>query len=39
MDTDELRITVLGALEDALDQELPDDFDLTITEVAYGTIH
>jgi hypothetical protein len=39
MDAEELRLTVLDALENALDMELPDDFNLKITEIAYGTIH
>jgi len=39
MDPEELRESVLSALEDALDQELPDDFDLKITEIPHGTIH
>jgi hypothetical protein len=39
MDPDELRLTVLDALEAEFDQDLPDDFDLKITEIAHGTIH
>jgi len=26
-------------LEEALDQDLPEDFELKITEIAHGTIH
>lgn len=39
MDPEELRESVLSALEDALDQDLPDDFELKITEIPHGTIH
>jgi hypothetical protein len=39
MDPEELRLTVLDALEHEFDQDFPDDFDLKITEIAHGTIH
>jgi len=39
MDPDELRDVVLDALEDSLDLELPDDFNLKITEIVPRTLH
>lgn len=39
MDPDELRNVVLDALEDSMEIELPDDFDLTITEIKSRTLH
>jgi len=39
VDPDELRESVLLALELELGQDLPDDFELKITEIPYGTIH
>jgi len=39
MDPDDLRDSVLDALEEELGQDLPDDFELTITEIPSATIH
>jgi hypothetical protein len=39
MDTDELRSVVLEALETAFGTRLPKDINLSISEIASGTIH
>ena len=39
MDVDDLRESVLYALEQELDQDLPEDFELIITEIPSATIH
>ena len=39
MDVEDLRESVLLALELELGQDLPEDFELKITEIPYGTIH
>jgi hypothetical protein len=39
MDPDELKEMVLEAIEQEEGEELPEGFDIKITEIASGTIH
>ena len=39
MDPADLKELVMDAIQREEDQDLPEDFDITITEIASGTIH